>query len=75
MNFFKFISDWINDNPGKAVGAFLGFLFGIFILTLGFLKTFIIILLVIVGLLIGKLKDDNLSIGELFSNPFKRRKD
>ena len=75
MNFFKFISEWINDNPGKAVGSFLGFIFGIFIFTLGFLKTFIIVMLIIVGLLIGKLKDDKISIGELVSGPFKKRKD
>ena len=75
MNFFKYISEWINENPGKAVGAFLGFVFGIFIFTLGFLKTFIIALLIVVGLLIGKLKDDKITIGELIKGPFKKRKE
>ena len=73
MDFFRFIIDWINNNPGKATGAFLGFLIGIFIFTLGIVKTLLIVLLVLIGLLIGKSRDDNVSIIEMIKGIFIKR--
>ncbi|MFC1670013.1 DUF2273 domain-containing protein [Spirochaetota bacterium] len=75
MDFFKFIMDWINENPGKAVGAIIGFLLGIFILTLGILKTIIIIIFIIIGFVIGKSRDDNVSIIDEITGIFKKDKD
>lgn len=75
MEFFKFISDWINNNPGKATGAFLGLLIGILIFTLGILKTLFIFLLVMTGFIIGKMKDDNISIFSTIRNIFRGKSD
>ena len=46
MNFIEYISNWINENPGKATGAFAGFVLGILILSVGVLKTVFIIIII-----------------------------
>ena len=58
MTLGSFISQWVNDNPGKAVGGILGFVLGMLLLTIGIVKTLVIILLVATGFLAGKLIDD-----------------
>lgn len=73
MDFFKYIGDLINNNPGKALGSFLGFLFGILIFTIGFVKTFLIVFLIFIGFLIGKSRDDNVSIIDVISNIFRKK--
>ena len=73
MNFFRFVGDWINTNPGKAVGLFLGLVLGLFILFLGFLKTLFVFLFVAIGYLIGKLKDDKISFLGEFRRFFSRK--
>jgi uncharacterized membrane protein len=74
MNFIEYITSWINENSGKATGAFIGFLIGIFILTLGVPKTLLILLFMLLGFLIGKTKDDNISIIDQLTGLFKRKK-
>ena len=73
MELFKFITYWANENPGKAVGAFLGFLLGLLILTMGLLGTVLIILLVILGVILGKISDDNVPFIEEIKNFFRRK--
>jgi len=72
MDFFTFIKEWINGNPGKAIGAILGFVIGILLLTFGVVQTLLIILLVIIGVIIGKFKDDKISIIDQVKSLFKR---
>jgi len=74
MNFLNFISDWINSNPGKAAGAFLGFFLGVLILSFGPVKTLLVIIFVLIGFIIGKLRDDKISVVEQFKNLFKRNR-
>jgi len=73
MNLTRYISDLLNENPGKAVGALSGLVLGILILTFGFLKTLVIILFVILGLLIGKMIDDGDSGIDAIKNLFRRK--
>ena len=72
MNFVKFITDWINENPKKFIGAFIGFLLGFLFLTIGILKTVFVCLLVLIGFIIGKSKDEDVSIIDAI-NKFIRR--
>ncbi len=74
MSFFNYIGQWINENSGKAVGAFLGFLFGVLIFTVGIIKTLLIVLFVLIGFLIGKSRDDDVSIIDEITGLFRRNK-
>lgn len=71
-DFLSEAADWIRNNPGKAAGAFIGFVSGLLILTLGMLQTLLIALLVFIGFIIGKLKDDDVSIIDQIKNIFNR---
>lgn len=73
MNLTRYISDLINENPGKTVGAISGLILGILILTFGFWKTVVIILFVALGLVIGKMFDDGDSLIDAIRNLFRRK--
>ena len=75
MSFIDFITDWTKDNPGKAVGAIIGFILGILLFTLGILKTLLVIVLVAIGFFIGKTRDDNISIIDQITGLFRRNRD
>jgi uncharacterized membrane protein len=74
MSFVNFIGTWINENPGKTNGCCAGLALGILIFTIGFLKTLLIIILVLVGYIVGKARDDNMSIVDEITGLFKRKK-
>lgn len=73
--FFNFLGDIISNNPGKSAGIALGFIFGILIFTLGIVKTMIILLFVGIGFIIGKSRDENVSIIDEITGLFKRNKE
>jgi len=75
MSFIETIIQWINENPGKSVGACIGFLLGIVIIAFGPVKAFFIVLLVVIGLLIGKIRDDGLYPSHELKRLFKRKRD
>jgi len=75
MTFLQKIAAWINQNPGKAVGAAAGLIFGILVLTVGFVKMLIIIILIGIGFVIGKLKDDKVSIADQITDLFTKKKE
>ena len=73
MSISRYISEWVNYNPGKAAGAFGGFVLGILILVFGIAKTLLIILFVILGIIIGKMADDRVSVFDEFRNIFRKK--
>ncbi|MGL4370431.1 MAG: DUF2273 domain-containing protein [Spirochaetota bacterium] len=73
MTFLQKAAEWVNANPGKTVGASSGFILGILILTVGFWKTLIVLILILVGFVIGKLKDDNVPIADQIAGLFKKK--
>lgn len=75
MEFLDQIAQWIKENPGKTVGALVGFIIGILFFTLGWWKTIIVLLLVLAGFFIGKSRDDNVSIIDQITGMFKRNRD
>ena len=44
---------YISENPKKAIGALIGLLIGILILTVGFLKTLVLALTTFIGYYLG----------------------
>ncbi|HSV98406.1 MAG TPA: DUF2273 domain-containing protein [Spirochaetota bacterium] len=74
MSFLGAAGEWIGRNPGKAAGAFAGFLFGVLLFTIGIIKTLLIVLFVLIGYIIGKSRDDNVSILDELNDLFRRRR-
>jgi Small integral membrane protein (DUF2273). len=58
MNLEKFLEIYSN-NKGKISGVLLGLLFGILVISIGFLKTLFLSLCVCLGYIIGKKIDNN----------------
>ena len=75
MNFLTVITEWINENPGKAAGSIAGLVLGILIIAFGPAKAFFIVILAAIGFLVGKLRDDNISITEQIKRLFRRNRD
>ena len=75
MEFFNYIGGLINENPGKTLGSLAGLVLGILVFTIGFAKTLLIALLVFVVFLVGKSRDDGVSLPEALMSLFSRRKD
>lgn len=75
MEFFNYLGGLINDNPGKTLGSVMGLVVGILVFTIGFVKTLLIVLLIFVGFLIGKSRDDGVSLPEALVSLFSRKKD
>jgi uncharacterized membrane protein len=73
MSFLTTVGRWIDENPGKALGAGGGFLVGILLLTAGPLKTLLVVILVLIGLIIGKLVDDRVSLTDYLPGFIKKR--
>lgn len=54
---------WAMDNhPGKLIGTAIGFLLGLLMVTLGFWRTMIVALFVVLGFVLGKRQDDHQDI-------------
>lgn len=72
--FLGYAKDWINRNPGRAVGIFTGLLVGVFLFSLGIFKTLLILLFMAIGYYLGRSRDDNVSIITEVTNFFKKDK-
>ncbi|HWQ72527.1 MAG TPA: DUF2273 domain-containing protein [Desulfitobacteriaceae bacterium] len=57
-----FFSWAYNNHPGKLTGISLGFLVGLFFVTLGFWRTLILFIFIAVGYILGKSQDDHKSL-------------
>jgi uncharacterized membrane protein len=75
MDFFDQIASWMRENPGKTVGVAIGFIVGVLLFAVGWWKTLIILILVLVGYIIGKSRDENISVIDLITSFFRRNRD
>ena len=71
-NFFRYILDWINDNPGKAIGLGIGFLLSVILLMLGIWKTILVAIFMGIGYILGRSRDENVSIIDEINRLFRR---
>jgi len=62
-----FLLNVFAKNQGKIIGAFIGLLFGILILVIGFFRTVVIVFFVFIGYYIGKKIDDKEDLVEFLS--------
>ncbi len=75
MDFFDQIASWMRENPGKTVGVAVGFIVGVLLFTVGWWKTLIILILVLIGYIIGKSRDENISVIDMITSFFRRNRD
>lgn len=73
MDFLSYVKELINNNPGKTIGSCIGLIVGIMIFTLGIVKTILVVLLVFIGFIIGKSRDEDISVIEAFTRFFTNR--
>ncbi len=67
-------TDWVElyrSNRGKFIGIGIGLISGIFILTLGFIKTLILAIFIFGGYWVGKRADENRDIREWLRGLFR----
>ena len=72
MSLSRYLLEFANENPGKAVGAVIGLILGILVLTFGVAKTFVILLFILLGFIIGKMVDDKVSVIDEIRRIFSR---
>lgn len=69
----KELYSWaMTNHPGKFIGVSIGFLVGVFIITLGFWRTLVLAFFVVMGFIIGKLQDDHQIIETWYGKISKR---
>ncbi|KLU61358.1 hypothetical protein CEB3_c22990 [Peptococcaceae bacterium CEB3] len=55
----RFFSWSWNEHPGKLVGTSSGFVFGLFLVILGFWRALVLSLFIVAGFLLGKRYDEH----------------
>lgn len=69
----EILREILTNHRGKFFGGLLGLIFGILVITLGFLQTVFVVACLYIGYIIGKRVDDNESIKEVMDHLFKER--
>lgn len=68
----ELLKELLTYHRGKFLGAITGLLFGILVITVGFLQTVFVVICLYVGYVIGKRVDDNESLREVVDHLLKR---
>ncbi len=71
-NFIDYAKSWMNENPGKALGVIAGLVLGILLFTLGIGKTILVAIFTGIGYLLGRAKDENVSVFDQVSKFIKK---
>lgn len=72
------LAEFLINHYGKIIGTLVGFLIGIFLLTIGFFKTLILSLCIITGYSLGKKIDNKENIEEFIDkilNTYRKNKE
>ncbi len=67
------LTEIFGSSPGKMIGAIVGFLLGVLVLTFGVLKILVVVIFILLGIIVGKMIDDRSSVVESIMNIFRRR--
>lgn len=69
----RVLTELLQYHRGKLFGIVLGLVFGMLVITIGFLQTLFVSLCIYVGYIIGKRVDDSEGIREVMDHLFKER--
>jgi uncharacterized membrane protein len=72
MSLEKYIS-FVAKNPGKVIGTIAGLLVGILIFSIGFWKTFVVLLLAFIGYIVGRVLDDGRPLADQINDLLNRK--
>jgi len=70
----SFCLQLLERHPGKFFGAVSGFVLGLIFVLLGFWRTLVILLFILVGFFLGKSRDENRNFAEMLQNLFGERR-
>ncbi|KUO78130.1 MAG: hypothetical protein APF81_05430 [Desulfosporosinus sp. BRH_c37] len=62
----RFLVWAIDNHPGKLIGTVIGLVLGLLMVTLGFWRTLVLALFIILGFVLGKRQDDHKSVTAWF---------
>lgn len=64
---------WALDNhPGKLLGTSIGFILGLLFVTLGFWRTLVLTLFVVIGFVLGKRQDEHKDLSAWVEKTFNK---
>jgi uncharacterized membrane protein len=70
QSFYEYLAEQAGRNRGKVIGLLLALVAALLIIFLGFWKTIFLAILILIGYFIGKLFDDKVGLGELWTRMF-----
>lgn len=68
----RFLVLALDNHPGKLIGTSIGLVLGLLMVTLGFWRTLVLALFVMLGFVLGKRQDDYKSITTWFERKFNK---
>ena len=68
----RFLVWAIDNHPGKLIGASIGLVLGLLMVTLGFWRTLVLVLFTVLGFGLGKRQDEHQSITIWLERNFKK---
>ncbi|MDA8442555.1 MAG: DUF2273 domain-containing protein [Peptococcaceae bacterium] len=72
--FTQILLQLLDEHPGKVLGVLLGFGIGFVIVVLGFWRTLVIVLCALIGLYLGKRRDEHRDFSEVLKTFFGERR-
>lgn len=72
--FLDYLNSLMKKYPGRSAGALTGFVFAVILLTVGLKKTFLIILITLLGFIVGNLIDSGFRLPGLEGLLKKKKK-
>lgn len=68
------LNELMTKHRGKTIGGLIGLIFGILVITVGFLQTVFVAICLYVGYIIGKRIDDNETLKDVVERIFKNER-
>ncbi len=73
QSFYEYLAEQAGRHRGAVIGVLLALLVALLIIIFGFWKTIFLAILILIGYLVGKGFDNNVSLGELWTRMFGKR--